>query len=57
MGLGAEVTGVVAEAEEVIVEGVEEGVVEGTEEEAAPCVTGEGVETEDFPSPRPVYED
>ena len=46
--LGAEeVTGVVAGAEEVIGEEDEEGVAEGTEEEeAAPCVTGEGVETD-----------
>ena len=47
-GLGAEeVTGVVAGAEEVIGEEDGEGVAEGTEEEeAAPCVTGEGVETD-----------
>ena len=46
-GLGLEVTGVVAGAEEVIGEEDEEGVAEGTEEEeAAPCVTGEGVETD-----------
>ena len=45
--LGAEeVTGVVAGAEEVIGEEDEEGVAEGTEEEAVPCVTGEGVETD-----------
>ena len=45
-GLGAEVTGVVAGAEEVIGEEGEEGVAEGTEEEAGPCATGEGVETD-----------
>ena len=45
--LGAEVvTGVVAGAEEVIGEEDEEGVAEGTEGEAAPCETGEGVETD-----------
>ena len=45
-GLGEEETG----AEEVIGEEDEEGVAEGTEEEAAPCVTGEGVETDSTPT-------